>query len=196
MFFYLEGILKSKGKEDVVLDCGGFGFRVVLSEKAIGQLPKVGEKVKIFTSFFFKENQPFQVFGFLSELELRLFEVLISVSGIGPKTAMAILSQTLPEEIIWAIGEGQSDFLEKVSGIGKKTAQKIILELQSKINLIFEKSKKEGADEDLEVIEALSSLGFSKSQIREALNSLDPSIKGIESKLKEVLKVLGKNKIQ
>lgn len=195
MFFYIEGILKSKEEEWIVLENNGFGFRIVLNKPSLENLPKEGEKVKVFTYFYQKENQPLQIFGFLTELEVRLFEFLNSVSGIGPRTALSILNQASPEEIVWAIKEGRSDFLEKVSGIGKKTAQRIILELKEKIKLPIEEKSGGKIDEEMEILEILSSLGFSKTRAKEAIKEINPGVKGIENKLKEALKILGKEKI-
>ncbi len=195
MFFYLEGALKSKNRGEIIVDNAGYGFRIFLSESSFNKLPKIGSKVKIFTFFYQRENQPAQIFGFLREAELRLFEILNSVSGIGPRTAALILSQSSPEEIVSAIAEKKVDFLKRVSGIGEKMAQRIILELKGKVNLPLALSEGSVLDEDLEVLEALVGLGFSRGEVRAALEKVDKGIKGVEEKLKAALKVLGREKI-
>ncbi len=194
MFFFIEGLIESKTKEGVVLDCNGLGFRLFLSQYSLGRLPKQGEKIKLYTFFYYRENQPVQGFGFISEAELKLFEALTSVSGIGPKTSLAILSQNTPEEIIWAIAQGKSEFLEKISGIGKKTAQRVILELKDKIILPKKEFQEESLNQDLEIIDALASIGFSKNKAMEALRSLRGEELALEEKFKKALAILSKNK--
>ena len=194
MFFYLEGVLKSKKKGEAVIEKEGYGFRIFLGENTFSKLPELGSKVKIFTSFYQRENQPVQIFGFLREAELRLFEILNAVSGIGPKTAILILGQSSPEEIVSAVAEERVDFLKKVSGIGERTAKRIILELKGKINLPLTLKGVNALNEDLEVLEALVGLGFSKREVKKALEKVGGEGKSVEEKLKLALGALGKNK--
>ncbi len=194
MFFFIEGIIESKTEETATINCNGLGFKLSFSKHGLKELPEIGNKIRIYTIFYLKENQPFQGFGFLSISELKLFETLISVSGIGPKMSLSILSQNTPEEIIWAISQEKPEFLERISGIGKKTAQRIILELKDKIILPKEKENDVNFDQDIEIIDALASLGFNKKNIIDVLRSIRNEKLTLEEKFKKALVMLNKKK--
>ncbi len=194
MFFFIEGFIEAKLQDSVILSNNGLGFKLFLSQYSLSKIPQKGEKIKIYTFFYFRENQAVQTFGFISETELKLFETLISVSGIGPKTALTILSQNTPEEIIWAITQEKSEFLEKISGIGKKTSQRIILELKDKIILPKKEFQEENLNQDLEIADALASLGFSKNKALEILRNIRNEELTLEERFKKALSVLSKNK--
>ena len=127
------------------------------------------------------------LYGFLNYEELEFFEMLIGVSGIGPKGALAILSIASTETLRKAIGTGDTSYLTKISGIGKKTAEKIVIELRDKMG---EQEKGSSMQEELDAMEALKSLGYSQNEIREALKKVPPDLNTNE-KIREALKILG-----
>jgi Holliday junction DNA helicase RuvA len=133
------------------------------------------------------------LYGFSSQNELSVFELLITVSGIGPKTALGILNSASVESIERAVSSGDTSHLTKVGGIGKKVAEKIVLELKDKIQTISHSPESEKAmRDDSDVIEALKALGYKDNESREVLKKLDKSIKDTGAKVKAALKVLSK----
>jgi holliday junction DNA helicase RuvA len=129
----------------------------------------------------------------LEQEELNFFELLISIPGIGPKSALAILSVVDPETLKKAVSSGDSSYLTKVSGIGKKNAEKIVLELKDKIGAIVGNADNKIMRDEMETLEALQALGYSIHHAREALKKVPEEIKGTNNRLKETLKLLGKN---
>ena len=127
MISSLEGTISLKSEKYAIIETGGIGFKVFCSEKTLSSIPQVGESVKLHTYLSVKETA-WDLFGFLSLEEIELFELLISISGIGPKTAAGILSGASVEDIQEAIVLGDETILSRVSGIGKKVAQKIVIE--------------------------------------------------------------------
>lgn len=172
-----------------VVEVGGVAFRVRTSFNVLKSLPQIGKNVNLFTYLHVREDA-LELYGFLAEEELELFEMLISVSGIGPRSALGILGVEKPEKLKAAIGEGRSELLTKASGIGKKTAERIVLELRSKIKL-------EGAEKivgimesDHDIIEALANLGYTKTQAKDALSKIDSKTTKMEDRIKEALRLL------
>ena len=192
MISSLEGTISLKSEKYAIIETGGIGFKVFCSEKTLSSIPQVGESVKLHTYLSVKETA-WDLFGFLSLEEIELFELLISISGIGPKTAAGILSGASVEDIQEAIVLGDETILSRVSGIGKKVAQKIVIELRSKVKKISKGTgdKFKVADE-IEIIDALVTLGYKVYEAREALRQVPTEIKGVENKVKEALKRLGK----
>jgi len=188
---YLEGkIIKSFQKSAIVL-VGGVGYKVYLSGNLSGKLV-LGEDVSLFTYLNVKEDA-LDLYGFESEFELELFELLISISGVGPKAALAIVSLDSPDKIAGAILREDFSYLSSVSGIGAKTGKKIILELKDKIaKLSFEAEGVESASSDSEVIDALEALGYSERDARDAVRSIPKDTEGVEERIREALKILGK----
>jgi len=192
MFYYLSGRIEEKTKDFVILEKDGYGFKIFLCQKDISEIQE-GSEIRLYTFFYEKENQFLKIYGFLKKIDLSLFEMLISISGIGPKAALSLIGLSSAEEIFSAISQGKSEFLSRISGIGKKRAQKIILELKDKI--ITNREKESPVfEENLEIIEALHSLGFPKSKVKDALNKIPSSAEGLENRLKEALKILSQKK--
>lgn len=192
MIFYLEGKIELKRDDFLVLDVNNVGYKVFCVSLSLSKLPREGEKVKLFTYYYnTRENIP-KLYGFLDLKELEFFELLISVSGIGPKGAMEILAGRSIEEIKSAINSGDKKILSQVAGVGEKKAQKIILELESKIKTKEKTKIKDSLEKNLAVEEALIKLGYSRQKIRKTLKELPLDIKEEEAKIKEVLKQLGK----
>jgi Holliday junction DNA helicase RuvA len=192
MISSLEGKITLKAEKYAIIETGGIGFRVNLSEKTLSKIPQINESVKLFTYLSVKETG-WDLFGFLTLDELELFGLLITIPGIGPKTAANILGVASVEDLQEAIVLGDETILSRVSGIGKKVAQKIVIELKTKIKKLAKGTgdKFKVADE-IEIIDALVALGYKVYEARDALKQLPESIKGVENKVRETLKRLGK----
>lgn len=193
MYAYFSGKLAHKAPTHVVLDVGGIGYYIHISLNTFSQI-KDQEQCKLFISFQVREDSQ-TLFGFATEGEKKLFENLISVSGIGPNTGRMILSSNTAEEIQSAIVNGQVTLIQKIKGIGPKTAQRLILELQDKL-------KKQGVDALTsvplkqsvpdEALSALVMLGFTKQASEKVLNAIiltDPNLT-VEDIIKQALKRL------
>lgn len=194
MISSLEGKIALKSEKYFILEANGVGYKVFCSEKTLSKIPQAGGSVKLYTYLSVKETS-WDLFGFLAFEELDLFELLITIPGIGPKTAMNILGVASVEDLQEAIVLGDETILGKVSGIGKKMAQKIVLELKSKVKKLSQgKGEASRVAGDIEVIDALVSLGYRVHEVREVLHQLPESVKGVENKVKECLKRLGSTK--
>ncbi|OGI25562.1 MAG: Holliday junction DNA helicase RuvA [Candidatus Moranbacteria bacterium RBG_13_45_13] len=173
----------------VVVDVAGVGYKVFVTEFTMGKI--AGKKeIELYTHTYVREDT-LSLYGFLTLDELEMFELLISISGIGPKAAIGILSIAEPKTIRTAIISDDSSILTRVSGVGKKTAQRVILELKNRI------AELPGEDQgvaraDSEAIEALTSLGYSVSQAREALKAVPENVKDVSNRVRAALKSLGK----
>ena len=192
MIHYLTGKVVGRGENFAVIENNGIGFKIFLTTDMLNNLPAVGSEVKIFCYLYIREEASLELYGFLKEEELNFFGLLISISGIGPKTALNILAVDRLENIMAAIIENRPDLLTRASGIGQKTAERVILELKNKIKLKTAKTLTEKLDLDNEVEEALVGLGYSRRQVRDALGKISPEIKKIEDRLKEALRFLNK----
>lgn len=191
MLYLLRGQIEGKGDNFFVVVCGGVGFKVLAGKQMIAKLPASHNEVKIFCFLYVRDDQ-LELYGFLEEQSLKLFEMLNTVSGVGPKTALGILDIDTVPNIMAAILEKKSELLTHTSGIGKKTAERIILELHSKINLPESKTLTEKMGIDIEVEEALGSLGYSRQEIRRVLGGLDSNFQTLEERLRAALKALSK----
>lgn len=189
MIYTLKGQVIKKDIDFFVLEQSGIGFKVLTTNRTLTKLPALGSEINIFCFLYSREDR-LELYGFLEEETLKLFKMFISVTGIGPKTAIAILGINTTEKLMAAIIEKRSEFLTHASGIGRKTADRIILELHSKIKLPSAKTLTKVMDLNMEVEEALVSLGYKRSYIQEALNGLDSKLKTLEERLRAALKVL------
>ena len=189
MFYSLSGKLITKKPQFIVVETNGIGFKVFISSKTLENLPKINSKIKLFCSFIMRQENP-EIYGFLSEKELEFFELLISISSVGPKSAMGILGGPKIEKFMAVISQGRADLLSKSWGIGKKKAQRIVLELKDKIK----KSRTEidilGLDFDKDIKSALKNLGYKEKDIESALDNISSKSKKVEEKLKEAIKLL------
>lgn len=195
MISYLSGIIRAIGQKYIILDVNGVGYRVTIPERIHSTLAKMGEKVNMYIySLLNAREGTFDLYGFESPEELNFFELLLTVSGVGPKYAQAILSSVDLQTLQLAIIKGDDVYLKKVSGIGTKTSQRIILELKTKI-LTADLGTAAG-DRDFtsegETIDALVTLGYSAFNAREVLKSVSEKAKTTEEKIKEALKILAK----
>ncbi len=184
----LTGNVSFKRESSLILDVNGVGYLVNCPEFILKNT-ELGNTKDLFIKTIVRETA-LDLYGFESDSELELFELLLTISGIGPKVGLGILNVATPETLVSAISTGDTSYLTKVSGIGKKNAEKIVLELKNKIEKIS-LSVDTAPNPDLEVFEALSALGFQNKDIQESLK-LIPEVETSREKIKEVLKIIGK----
>lgn len=196
MIGFLYGKLEERRDEYVVLNVGDVGYKVFVSRETLGGLPALGIPLKLYTYLYVRENE-LDLYGFSTEDELDMFELLIGISGIGPKGALSVLSVASPKDLRIAILSENDKLLTKVSGIGKKTAQKIILELKGKVEKLRGEEREFAPDElsqRHDAIDALVALGYSQRDAREALAEVPEEVKDVEERVRGALKILGKNR--
>ena len=150
MFAYIKGTLEEKSTNYVVIDVGGIGYKIFMSNISINEIGELGNKVKVHTHYYVREDN-ISLYGFLTHEELKMFELLLSVSGIGAKSAISMLSNITPAGFACAIISNNVALLKKIPGIGPKTAQRIILDLQDKLKSEQELAKQD-AQEEIKVI--------------------------------------------
>jgi len=188
MFGHITGkIFDLKGTKAIV-DVGGIGFIAHSTPTYLSKL-KTGLTASFWTHTAVRENS-IDLYGFETEEELRIFELLITVSGVGPKSGLAIISVAGVNSIEEAVATGDTSSLTKISGIGRKTAEKIVIELNGK--LVTTKKGDMRTNEDVDVFEALKSLGYKERDIQEVMKKLPKDLKGANEKIKHILKNLGK----
>ena len=175
----------------VVLETNGVGYKVAVSPDIFTKLSK-DAPLTLWTYLAVRENA-LDLYGFLSMSELNFFELLITISGIGPKTAMGILNVASVHSLETAIHTGDTSHLTKISGIGKKVAEKIVMELKDKvITASHSPEQEENIKNDSDVLEALKSLGYNPTEARDTLKKLPKTLTKTGDKIKEALKMLGK----
>ena len=209
MYYYIRGELVASTLNMAVVDAGGVGYKMTVSENTYRSLPRRTDKnptVTLYTYLSVREDG-IELFGFESERELSSFKMLLSVSGVGPKAAMAILSLLTPEKFALAVCTEDKKTISKANGVGPKTAARIILELRDKL------MKESSIDEDLstavldhsaeaagapargklsEAMDALMVLGYSRAEAQKALSGIDTQTLALEDVIKEALKKLMK----
>ena len=196
MFSYLEGKFVMSGPNLAVIDVNGVGFSVSTSMYTLANL-KTGEKTKLYTHLSVREDA-LELFGFQTEEELRCFKMLISISGVGPKAALSILSSTTPANLVLAIASEDTKVLTNAQGVGKKLASRIVLELKDKMlkngaeitsgDLQMPAMPSAGGSE-AEAIEALMVLGYSKPEAIKAIGGV-PAGSSVEDIIRYALKNL------
>ena len=192
MISKLTGVVAEKDSDYLIIEVGGIGYKVNVSPDVIAKA-KEKEEISLFTYLAVRENS-LDLYGFLGKGELVFFELLVSVSGIGPKGALGVLSQATPIQLETSITTGDCSILTKVSGIGEKTAERIILELKNKIGKIssLQGSARKDSNVDVETMEALLALGYSQRDAQEALREIGSKTKNVNEKIKRALKILGR----
>jgi len=192
MISYLKGNIIYKNNNYLILDVAGVGYGIYLSEKLLREA-KINSEGVFYVHQHVREDA-LDLYGFKNAEDLELFGLLLSVSGIGPKSALGVLSVASSQEVIQSIARGDSALLTKVSGIGQKTAERLVLELKSKIIKLGGQSLNDfsstltGGDE----IDALMALGYSLLEAREALRAVSPNITESGARVKEALKNMRK----
>ncbi|MBO5842045.1 MAG: Holliday junction branch migration protein RuvA [Clostridia bacterium] len=203
MFYYISGTLAHKSMGFAVIDAGGVGYRMTVSQNTYDKLPLTGNPAKLYNYLAVREDG-IELFGFYDETELSSFQMLITVSGVGPKAAMSILSLLTPEKFALAVCTEDTKAISKASGIGPKTAARIVLELKDK--LIKEHGGEFTAAPDLgsgaksggtpargklsEALDALMVLGYQRAEATNVLKSLPTEQMTLEEIIRQALKKL------
>lgn len=187
MISRIEGKIVKKGDKFVVVDIGGLGYRVYTTNDVLVNVSE-GSTSILLTHLVVREDA-LDLYGFLDEEELDFFELLLGVSGIGPKSALSVMNITTVDSLKKAIATSDTAYLTKVSGIGRKTAEKIIIELRDKLSAHTKDAGTLRGESD--AIEALRSLGYSLEEARDALKRISIDTEDTGAKVKEALKILG-----
>lgn len=197
MFAYIKGSLEMKFKNYIVIDVGGLGYKIFMSENAINGLGEIGENIKVFTYYRVREDD-ISIFGFKTQEELKMFELLLSVSGVGAKSALTMLSCIEPSDFAIAVISNNIKLLTQIPGIGTKSAQRIILELKDKLKSEqneeqIEQSKLKSIKVNENVQEAISGLmvlGYSRKDIEKTFEHLAVETLSVEDLIKKGLILL------
>ncbi len=191
MITHIKGTIIDKTDRGLVIETGGLGYKVFATAATLDKA-REGTEIALWTHFAVREDAQ-TLFGFPLKDELNFFELLISISGIGPKTALGILNVSSVANIRKAVSTGDTSHLTKVSGVGTKMANKIVLELKGKFGAETE-GDADGISlrDELDALEALKSLGYGHKEAREALKEVDLSITNAGERVKKALKILGK----
>ena len=198
MFYSITGNLIKKGTSFAVVECGGVGFFCNTSNSTLYDIS--GEKTVTLYTYLNVREDALDLFGFSTENELQWFKMLISVNGVGPKAALAILSELSPDRLALAISANDVKMIKSAPGIGPKIAQRIILDLKDKVGVMtsdngMEEIAKVSAAQDMpntsEAVAALTMLGYSQSEASVAVSQLDPSL-SVEDIIRQALKLLSK----
>ncbi len=200
MLAYIKGSLEMKFDNYVVIDVGGLGYKVFMSEKAIEEIGDIGTIIKVHTYYRVREDD-ISIYGFLSNEELKMFELLLGVSGIGAKSAITMLSNITPSSFALAVITNDTSKLVKIPGVGAKSAARIILELKDKIKTIEAKSQETSTklqeaivdDNKLqEAISALQVLGYNRKEIEKVFEKMDIENVSLEDMIRKGLSTLAK----
>jgi Holliday junction DNA helicase RuvA len=185
----LHGKLQSCTDDALIVNVGGVGYRVRVPAPTRANLGAVGAEVQLYTHLHVREDE-MSLYGFATEDELRLFETLLTVSGIGPKVGVGILSSASTETIRLAIAQGNVEMLTAIPGIGKKTAQRLVLELKGKIDVSGLKEAGELTEVDTDVVDALINLGYSAAEATRAARSVPANVQTVEERVRIALRYL------
>ena len=181
MISYIKGELVEVTENAIVLDHGGMGFSIMMPASILAKLPQIGSELKVHTYMYVKEDI-LDLYGFLTKDDLKIFKLLITVNGIGPKGALAILSAMTPDDLRFAVLAGDAKTISKAPGIGNKTAQKLIIELKDKLKIEdvldgsdggYETSSDMGDTAAAEAVMALTALGYSAADATRAVKLVD-----------------------
>lgn len=187
MIYSVSGILTAKKGQFVVIKSSGLGLKIFVPKNVLTDLPAIDTPLTLFCHLHVREDA-LDLYGFVAEAELQLFESLLSVSGVGPKSALNVLSVTKADQLVAAIRAGQTELLTRASGIGKKTAERIVLELKSRLEHIPTAATLGLLESDMEVEDALIGLGYSRADAKAAVRKLPPDLQGFHDRLKAALK--------
>ena len=204
MFAYLKGVFDSRTMDYIVVDVNGVGYKIFMSENSMKEIGEIGKEIKVHTYVKVREDD-ISIYGFASCEELRMFELLISVSGIGSKSAITILSNITPASFALAVISNNIELLKKIPGIGAKTAQRIVLELQDKLKAQEKELMAIEEQEELkqatpvatgenvdEAIQALQILGYNRREIEKAFAKIANTDVSVEELIKKGLSLLAR----
>lgn len=188
MISYLKGKVLLKDSDYIILQTGGVGYKVYVPEPLYAQITEGQEDFEIFCSLQIHREETMELYGLPSFEALQLFEAFRDVSGIGPKAAMVLASLGRPEDVKKAIDQRNTAYFKGIKGIGEKKVQKLILELTGRLGAMDLGKRGSGG----EVVDSLVSLGFTKTEAKEALARVPSEITDEEERVKEALKLLGR----
>ena len=191
MIYSLSGTVLLKRQSFLVVDVHGAGYKVSVPARVYEALPADGEQVFLYCHCTVREDAQ-DLYGFLREHDLIFFEKLLTVNGVGPKSGLAIMGLSEPEELAAAITEGRADVFMRAAGVGKKTAERVVLELRGKLPAIQSEAAAARMEHDMDVEEALVGLGYARHDARRVVAQVDREITDIEGRLRAALKVLKK----
>lgn len=199
MYSYIKGVLAELEEDAIVVETGGIGYHIYTTGQTFSRLPSLGDEVKIYTYLYIREDAML-LYGFCSKDELRVFKLLLGVSGIGPKGALAILSVMTTDDLRFAVLGDDAKTIAKAPGVGVKTAQRLILELRDKLSIedAFEEKLSQAEDTARdrekgaknEAVQALVALGYSSSEALKALGGIEITE---ETDVEDILKAALKN---
>jgi Holliday junction DNA helicase RuvA len=192
MIYKLSGPASEVFEDFAVISVGGIGYKVHMSARALSGL-QAGSETDIFCHLHVREDA-LDLYGFRGENELEFFEMLLDVSGVGPRSALAVLDVADLSELGAAIQEGRPDLMTRAAGIGRKTAERIVLDLKGKVKVGGAEEMVKRMESDNDILETLVGLGYRRDQAKAALEKLDKGTTGVEARLKEALKALGSKK--
>jgi len=190
MIAYLKGKIIAKGDRYIILEHDGIGYKVYITLTLWADF-EIGQEAEFFIYHYIREDAS-DLYGFKTQEELDFFEKLISVSGVGPKSALGVMIVAEVKEIKAAIANNDPVILTKVSGIGRKTAERVVLELKEKVEFLAGKDERASVKADAEVIDALVSLGYKLNEARDLVKRIPDSLDNTSDKIKWVLKNLNK----
>ncbi len=196
MYYYIKGKYITKGDNFAVIEAGGIGYKIFTSAINLEKMPLPNETLMMYTYLYVREDIQ-DLYGFISNDEITLFLQLLSISGVGPKAALAVMSALTYEQLALAVMTNDAKALTKAQGIGPKAAQRIILELKDKLKTVDALPEEiktvsiEQQNSQSEAITALTVLGYSSTDAKQAVAGINPDI-GVENIIKEALKILTK----
>lgn len=200
MLYNIKGILTVSDVNFIVVECGGVGFKCYTTLNTIKSIGTVGSEVNVYTHLSVREDA-MDLYGFSTLNELDAFKLLITVSGIGPKAAVAILSELTPDKLALCIASGDAKSITKAQGVGKKTAERVVLELKDKMgniaigegaSVVSAASTVLESSNSAEAVEALVALGYSQSDAAVIVGSMDKSMP-VDDMIRLALKQLARN---
>lgn len=199
MISYIRGELAAVEEEKVIVDVGGVGYGIYMPGHSMGKLPSVGREVKLYTYLNVREDA-MQLFGFLTRDDLKVFKLVIGVSGIGPKGGLSILSKLSPDDLRFAVLSGDAKAISAAPGIGKKTAEKLIIELKDKLSMDDVLKGAEPAETaapgifgavQTDAVQALAALGYGSTEALRAVKQVEVTDDmDVEAVLKQALKYM------
>lgn len=201
MFAYIKGTVEEKGNNYIVVECNDIGYKIFMSNIAINEIGELGSKVKVHTYYHVREDN-ISLYGFVTKEELKMFELLLSVSGIGAKSAITMLSNITPSSFAFAVISNDVAKLKKIPGIGAKSAQRIILELQDKLKAEQKEFSIENPQIEIPAVsendsvkeakDALQILGYTKKEIDNAFSKIANLEVSVEELIKKGLSILSR----
>ncbi len=192
MIYSLQGILAQKKETFAVCEVNGIGYKISAPARVLAALPSIGKIVFFFCHLVIREDAH-ELYGFLAEGDLVFFEKLLTVNGVGPKSALAIMALSEPRELAAAITEGRADVFMRAAGVGRKTAERVVLELRGKLPSLDSAGSVHRMEHDMDVEEALVGLGYLLGDAKRAVAQVPRETQGLEARLRAAIKLMKKS---